>query len=200
MEHNLNTLKKMKSVLDRPEFPGSPLEVKAYVAASCRATVEFNAPGTSNNSVITKYRSKLPTFCLLIFKLSGGFLVEWSKSSSFERIEGSQIVYDMKETSITISNLEHGECYTFRIFAGSMFGYGEAVVALPKNLRISSNFAFFSHIYWYSDMFQVGKIVREFSPNALYQCDPWLNCMKRLKSIGNPLSGKWSFQVMENRL
>uniref|UniRef100_A0A914ZD59 Fibronectin type-III domain-containing protein n=1 Tax=Panagrolaimus superbus TaxID=310955 RepID=A0A914ZD59_9BILA len=120
MEHHLNSLKKMKSVLDKPEMPGSPVDVKVYVAATTRATIEFNAPGTSGNCIITKYK------------------VEWSKTSSFEEIEGSQIVYDMRETAITISNLVHGKCYTFRISAGSMWGFGEPIVALPKNLRISS--------------------------------------------------------------
>uniref|UniRef100_A0AC35F438 Uncharacterized protein n=1 Tax=Panagrolaimus sp. PS1159 TaxID=55785 RepID=A0AC35F438_9BILA len=45
MEHHLNTLKKMKSVLDKPGMPGSPVDVKVYVAATTRATIEFNAPG-----------------------------------------------------------------------------------------------------------------------------------------------------------
>uniref|UniRef100_A0AC34F365 Ras-associating domain-containing protein n=1 Tax=Panagrolaimus sp. ES5 TaxID=591445 RepID=A0AC34F365_9BILA len=56
MEHHLNSLKKMKSVLDKPEMPGSPVDVKVYVAATTRATIEFNAPGTSGNCVITKYK------------------------------------------------------------------------------------------------------------------------------------------------
>lgn len=46
---------------------------------------------------------------------------------------------DLRKQSVTIENLTHGETYSFRIAAASMFGYGEYKIIMPKTLKITSN-------------------------------------------------------------
>lgn len=66
------------------------------------------------------------------------FLVEWSKSPSFNTIIGSIEIIDLRMSTILVENLTHGETYSFRIAAASMFGYGEYAISVPKTLKISS--------------------------------------------------------------
>lgn len=65
-------------------------------------------------------------------------LVEWSKTADFRAVAGSTIVNDMRQMPVTISDLEHGETYSFRVAAGSMWGFGVPSVAFPRSIRISS--------------------------------------------------------------
>ena len=109
----------MKSILEKPELPSPPSEVKVEVASASRATITYSSPGIINSCVIIKYK------------------VEWS-TSNFEEITGSQIINDTRMQAVTIGNLERGQCYSFRVSAGSMWGFGEPTVAYPRNLRISS--------------------------------------------------------------
>uniref|UniRef100_A0AC34QC80 Fibronectin type-III domain-containing protein n=1 Tax=Panagrolaimus sp. JU765 TaxID=591449 RepID=A0AC34QC80_9BILA len=120
LEHHVNYLRKMNSVIKKPKIPNPPSEVKVEVTSSSRATVTFGSSGITDPCVVIKYK------------------VEWSTSPTFENIIDSQIINDIRIQSVTIGNLERGKCYTFRVSAGSMWGFGEPTVAHPKNLRISS--------------------------------------------------------------
>uniref|UniRef100_A0A915E5D8 Fibronectin type-III domain-containing protein n=1 Tax=Ditylenchus dipsaci TaxID=166011 RepID=A0A915E5D8_9BILA len=43
-----------------------------------------------------------------------------------------------EKTKINVDNLDRGQCYTFRIKAASMWGFGKFSLAFPKAIRISS--------------------------------------------------------------
>ncbi|KAH7732043.1 Protein R07E4.1 a [Aphelenchoides avenae] len=130
-----NSLKKMKNVMERQEFPGPPTDVTVQVASRTRVTLEFGPPTPSPSSVVVlKYRGKLLQYNVF----HGNVPVEWSKTSDFRAIAGLMIVNDMRQMPITVSDLEHGESYSFRVSAGSMWGFGVATAAFPRTIRISS--------------------------------------------------------------
>uniref|UniRef100_A0A7E4VVM4 Fibronectin type-III domain-containing protein n=1 Tax=Panagrellus redivivus TaxID=6233 RepID=A0A7E4VVM4_PANRE len=121
MDHHLNSLKMMSAILERPELPGPPSEVRVHVTSSSTASVEYSAAGSTDSAaIITKYK------------------IEWSTSPTFDVVDGEHIVFDVRESSATIRDLGHGQSYTFRVAAGNIFGFGEPVVAHPKNVKISS--------------------------------------------------------------
>ncbi|KAE9556576.1 hypothetical protein FO519_000270 [Halicephalobus sp. NKZ332] len=119
-EQHLNYLKRMKSVLEKPTFPSPPSEVKVEVASASRATVTYNSPGIVNSCVVIKYK------------------IEWSTFPNFEEVSGYQVINDTRMQAVTIGGLERGQCYSFRVSAGSMWGFGEPTTASPRVLRISS--------------------------------------------------------------
>lgn len=66
---------------------------------------------------------------------------------SFNNIIGSLEVDDMRKTTINIENLEHGQMYSFRVYAASIWGYGPCSYVHPKSVRISSSFILFNNYF-----------------------------------------------------
>uniref|UniRef100_A0AC35U3F3 Ras-associating domain-containing protein n=1 Tax=Rhabditophanes sp. KR3021 TaxID=114890 RepID=A0AC35U3F3_9BILA len=117
---HLMLLRKMHHTLSKNEPVGHVIDARVFVSSSSEAVVEFFSPPNSLTNVIIQYK------------------VEWSCSPTFNKIEGSLLITDMRQTCVKIPNLIHGQFYSFRITAGSMFGYGQQILAAPTQIKISS--------------------------------------------------------------
>uniref|UniRef100_A0A913HP05 Fibronectin type-III domain-containing protein n=1 Tax=Strongyloides stercoralis TaxID=6248 RepID=A0A913HP05_STRER len=113
-------IKKMEEVLEQEETTGHVIDARVYVNSSNTVLFEFFPPPNSLGNTIIKYK------------------LEWSLSKTFDEIIDYKMIYDLRQTSVEIDNLIHGNSYCFRITAGSIYGDGIPINANPCPLTISS--------------------------------------------------------------
>lgn len=61
------------------------------------------------------------------------YSVEWSVDSTFQPIEGSLLVKDLRRLNVTLPNLVTGETYFVRVTAGNLKGFGPPCLASPPS-------------------------------------------------------------------
>ncbi|CEF70712.1 Ras-association domain and Fibronectin, type III domain and Immunoglobulin-like fold domain and Ankyrin repeat-containing domain-containing protein [Strongyloides ratti] len=113
-------IKKMEEVLGQDETTGHVIDARVYVSSSSTVLFEFFPPPNSLGNTIIKYK------------------LEWSLSKTFDEIIDYKIIYDLRQSSVEIDNLIHGNSYCFRITAGSIYGDGIPIIANPCPITISS--------------------------------------------------------------
>lgn len=128
----------MKKILNSTIIPERLKDVNVQVTSDNAVTIELNnSKQNFQPCVIVKYKGYYKKFWIYLKQL---ILVEWSKDTTFNEITGSVESTDMRKTIININNLEHGQNFSFKIYAASIWAYGPYCLAEPKSIKISSRF------------------------------------------------------------
>ncbi|KAL4658036.1 ankyrin repeat and fibronectin type-III domain-containing protein 1-like isoform X1 [Arapaima gigas] len=111
---------RMRDIFHHTVLPGPPSSVSLAVTSISSLTVSFKEPSFNTTGLITCYK------------------VEWSTSSSFRDICGSDLVLDTKNLTYTITGLESGVHYFVRVSAYNVKGWGPPQDSRPVGASPSS--------------------------------------------------------------
>ncbi len=69
-------------------------------------------------------------------------IVEWSERETFDVIDGTKVLYDLRKLEVTINELTHGRTYSVRVAAAGLWGFGDTMTARPLRIAVTSGVLF----------------------------------------------------------
>ncbi|XP_075250338.1 uncharacterized protein LOC142342709 isoform X2 [Convolutriloba macropyga] len=108
-------LAKMKACFELARAPEPPTKIEISVTSSTSVRVTFTPPKSTNGSLVTRYK------------------IAWSKTSSFETIEGEHVLLDLRDLEFVIRGLTCGVEIFVRVSAANIKGFGLSQLANPPS-------------------------------------------------------------------